>query len=357
MYNCSVRYIWYVAAALLCMHAACTPVLRLDPGAQRVASGSTELIVGISAVDASTVWISGTGGMYGRTLDGGETWESGVVPGADSLQFRDIHAVDAQTAYLLSIGFGSQSRIYKTADGGRSWVLQFTNQEPEGFFDCMGFWDAERGLAFSDSFDGAFYIVTTNDGGSSWTRIPTSNFPAASSGEGSFAASGHCVHVFGDSTAWIGTGAGENANARVLITTDGGSHWTDAATPIAAGGSKGIASVTFHDRLLGAALGGDVADMESTAPNVALTYDGGLTWSVIGRPYFSGPVYGATYVSRAPVPTLVAAGPNGIAFTADQGTSWTMLSDLNHWSVAFADATHGWAVGPDGRITKLQLYE
>ncbi len=335
----------------------CGHPLTLDPSIAGQESGSEELFIGVSPVDESTVWISGTGGTYGRTLDGGLTWETDIVPGADSLQFRDVHGVDADTAYLLSIGSGDQSRIYKTEDGGQSWELQFVNPEPAGFFDCMGFWDARHGMAFSDSFEGAFYIITTNNGGSSWERVPSDRLPPARAGEGSFAASGHCLHVGGDSTAWIGTGASEEGPARVLRTADRGLTWAYSDTPIAGGSVSGITSVAFGDANRGAVLGGNVMDMESRADNVALTLDGGVTWVLTGRPGFPGPVYGAAFVTGAPAPTLVAVGPMGLAFTVDQGASWETLSDENYWSVAFASPGSGWAIGTEGRIAKLSLYK
>ena len=34
------------------------------------------------------------------------------MPGADTLQFRDVHALDADRAWLLSAGPGELSRIY-----------------------------------------------------------------------------------------------------------------------------------------------------------------------------------------------------------------------------------------------------
>lgn len=336
--------------------AQCGPTLSLDPTTTDQDSGSSVLFIGISPIDEAVVWISGTNGTYGRTQDGGHTWDIGVVPGADSLQFRDVHGVDANTAYLLSIGSGDQSRIYKTVDGGEHWILQFTNPEAGGFFDCFGFWDAFHGIAFSDSFDGEFYVITTEDGGGTWTRVPAHLLPAARTGEGSFAASGHCLLAAGDSMAWIGTGASEEGNARVLRTTDRGRNWSYADTPIGAGATRGITSVAFLDAWSGAVLGGDVADMESRADNVALTSDGGQTWRMVGRPEFSGPVYGAVYVPGAPEPTLVAVGPEGIGYTADGGETWATLSAQNHWSVAFADPQSGWAIGPEGRITKLSLY-
>ena len=335
----------------------CGPTLRLDPTIADQESGSEVLFIGISPVDELVVWISGTGGTYGRTLDGGLTWTTGVVPGADSLQFRDVHGVDANTAYLLSIGSGDQSRIYKTEDGGQQWDMQFVNPEPEGFFDCIGFWDSRHGMAFSDSFDGSFYIITTEDGGNTWNRISTDRLPAARAGEGSFAASGHCLHVGGDSTAWIGTGASEEGAARVLRTTDRGRSWTFSDTPIPGGAVSGITSVAFVGAEQGAVLGGDVTDMESRADNIALSGDGGESWILAGRPGFPGPVYGATYVPGAPAPTLVAVGPKGLGFTADQGESWTTLSEENLWSVAFASPRAGWAIGMDGRITMLSLYK
>src|SRR5687768_17240736 len=56
------------------------------------ASGTTALLQAVSAVNASVVWASGHDGTYVRTLDGGEAWVAARVPGADTLQFRDVHA-------------------------------------------------------------------------------------------------------------------------------------------------------------------------------------------------------------------------------------------------------------------------
>lgn len=333
------------------------PPLQLAPALTTQTSGSEALFIGISPVDDHVVWISGTGGTFGRTLDGGATWQIAVVPGADSLQFRDVHAVDAETAYLLSIGNGGQSRIYKTTDAGQTWALQFTNPEPDGFFDCMDFWDADHGIVFSDSFDGAFFLVTTDDGGATWNRVPPDRLPSAHPGEGSFAASGNCVIARGDSTAWIGTGASEGTPARVLKTTNRGRSWTVVETPITGGATSGITSVPFRDLQHGAALGGDFTRPDEYSDNVAVTDDGGRTWTLAGRPKLSGSVYGAVYVPGAPTPTLVGVGPEGVDYSLDNGMTWTSLDTLSHWSVAFATPQAGWATGPEGRITKIKLFE
>ena len=332
------------------------PFLRLAPVLTSQTSGVDARFIGISPVDEDIVWISGAGGTYARTTDGGAHWQADVVAGAESLAFRDVHAVDAATAYLLSIGNGERSRIYKTTDAGATWALQFTNPEPDGFFDCMDFWDAENGIAFSDSVDGAFYLITTDDGGDTWVPVPAERLPPASDGEGSFAASGTCLVAHGDGTAWVGTGAGEAA--RVLKTMDRGRSWTAVRTPIVGGTStSGIASLTFRDAVHGAAFGGVIDNSDEYSDNVAVTSDGGQTWTLAGRPTFTGAVYGAAYVPGAPTPTLVAVGPNGIDYSHDNGVTWANLSTQSHWSVAFASASDGWAIGPNGRVTRIQMVE
>src|SRR5690348_984969 len=84
-------------------------------------SNTTASLHGLSIVNANVVWASGTGGTFVRTMDGGETWQAGTVPGGEKLDFRDVYAVDAETAYMMSIGNGNDSRIYKTTDAGKTW--------------------------------------------------------------------------------------------------------------------------------------------------------------------------------------------------------------------------------------------
>src|ERR1041384_449867 len=100
-------------------------------------SGTTASLRGISAWSAQEAWASGTGGTYVHTIDGGATWKAAKIPDADRLDFRDVQAVDARTVFLMSIGPGEQSRIYKTTDGGAQWKLLFTNPDAKGFFDAI----------------------------------------------------------------------------------------------------------------------------------------------------------------------------------------------------------------------------
>jgi photosystem II stability/assembly factor-like uncharacterized protein len=317
------------------------------------ASGTTALLQAVSIVDSGIVWVSGHRGTYVRTTDGGASWHAGVVPGADSLQFRDVHAVNADTAYLMSAGNGELSRIYKTTDGGESWQLQFTSHEQSAFYDCMAFWDADHGIAMSDEVRGRFPIVATSDGGRNWTLVDSAALPPALPGEGSFAASGSCVAARAPGLAWIGTG--NTSAARVLRTTDRGRSWSVATTPLPAAEGVGLASMAFRDDRHGVAMGGSMMDTTSRADDVAITSDGGASWTAVGRAPFASAIYGGSYVPGAPTPTIVAVGPGGAAASLDEGRNWIAVDSAAYWAVAFATPDAGWAVGPGGRITKLAL--
>jgi photosystem II stability/assembly factor-like uncharacterized protein len=314
-------------------------------------SGTTVRLRGVSAVSSSVAWASGDKGTYTRTTDGGATWHAGTVAGASELDFRDVDAFDAMTAYLLSIGEGDKSRIYKTTDGGAHWTLQFKNSKPAAFFDAMAFWDSRHGVAVSDPVDGRFLIITTSDSGQTWQEMPASNMPTALQGEGAFAASGTCITVQGTGQVWFGTGGPEGA--RVFRSTDGGRTWKVSATRMMSGKAAGIFSIAFRDAKHGVIAGGDYTREREAVDNVAVTQDGGVTWSLIKGPVPNGYRSCVAYVPRTPGPTLIAVGPSGTDYSLDQGKSWKSIGAEGYHSASFAGPVNaGWAVGEGGRIAK-----
>ena len=314
-------------------------------------SGTRVLLQAVSPVSDQIVWVSGHGGTYARTTDGGTTWTASVMPGEETLQFRDIDAFSARTAYMMSAGGGTVSRIYRTDDGGESWDLQFQNQHPDGFFDCMAFWDVDHGILYGDEIEGQLYILRTDDGGASWNRVPAGALPAAQDGEGGFAASGSCVATGSDGRGWIATGAAERA--RVLVTEDQGRTWTDVPVPVSGGNAAGLTTIGFRDNQTGVALGGMIGQDSVRSDNVTVTSDGGRTWTSGGRSRLAGPVYGSSWVPGASQPTVFAVGPGGADFSVDGGLSWRAADTRTYWAVSFVSAARGWAVGPEGRITRF----
>ena len=303
---------------------------------------------GLRAVSSRVVWASGTKGTFLVTTDSGAHWRAGVVPGAEAVDFRDVEAFDAQTAYLLSIGTGPASRLYLTRDGGQSWKLLFTNPDAAGFFDALAFWDSQHGIILGDPVAGHFVIFTTSDGGQSWSRQQT---PAALPGEGAFAASGTCLQAGGKTEAWFATG-GPGA-ARVFHSRDAGRSWTVSTTPLSGTSkSSGIFSLAMGPAGHGLAVGGDYQKPQEQERTMAVTKDGGTTWSLPATGHLGGYRSGAAVLRNG---AAIAVGTSGIDFSEGFGKTWNTLAAPPLNAVAASSESAIWAVGPGGVILKLHL--
>lgn len=321
-------------------------------------SGTTAEFRGLVAVTDMVVWASGTRGRVVRTTDGGRTWVLQTIPGADSLDLRDIDARSASRAWTMSAGPAEQGQahIFATADGA-TWTRQFQTTQPGVFFDALSFWDDRHGIAMSDPVAGRLTIFTTDDAGVTWTRLRPDSAPRVLPGEAAFAASGTCLTVEGTSNVWIGTGGG--ARARVFRSTDRGRTWSVADTPVHAGTpASGIFSVAFSDARHGVVVGGDYTKPRENfagvagSGNVALSADGGRTWRLAKGPLPQGYMSGVAFVPGSGGRSLVAVGLAGTARSVDGGESWSAVDTVAYNSVAFASARAGWAAGPRGRIAK-----
>lgn len=323
-------------------------------GWRPVQAPTTTSLRGVSVPQPSVVWVSGARGAVARSTDAGRSWQLVSVPGADSLDFRDIEAFDADTAYVLSIGNGDASRIYKTTDGGRNWRLQYTNPDSAAFYDCFAFWDERRGIAMSDPVGGRIRVLTTEDGGESWRVMPAAASPAALEGEAGFAASGTCVLTGEPGDAWIITGGG--ARSRAHRTTDFGASWqVGDIAPIPAGAApRGAfsAALVAAERMV--ATGGNYEQPTDTTGVVALSSDGGATWRAPAGPVPRGYRSGVAVVATDRGEVLVAVGTSGTDYSLDGGESWIPADTVALNAVAFTSDGAGWAVGPRGRVMRWQ---
>jgi photosystem II stability/assembly factor-like uncharacterized protein len=296
---------------------------------------------GLSVVSEKIAWASGSKGTILRTLDGGDHWELRVIEGTGGLDFRDIVAFDGNRALAMSSGTGEAARVFFTRDGGKVWKLVLMNPDKSGFFDAMKFWDRKHGILLGDPVDGHFTIFVTADGGMSWKKATQ---PEAQKDEGAFAASGTCLTVRGSREAWFGSGGA--GGGRVFHSRDGGVSWSVANTPLAGSvTSAGIFSVKFMDARHGIAVGGDYKQPGGTAGTIALTENGGRTWTVPATAVLAFRS-GIAYLPRRKM--LLAVGTSGSDYSVDGGVSWKPLS--KHALNAVAGV---WAVGPKGVILKL----
>jgi photosystem II stability/assembly factor-like uncharacterized protein len=310
---------------------------------------------GIDALNENRIYMSGTNGTVLRTVDGGKTWSSIQVPGAEQLDFRGIVAfaggLQAPT-YLMSSGPASEgkARIYRSTDEGKHWSLIFEEKTPGIFFDAIAFWDDHHGIVLSDPVDGHFVLFQTADAGRTWTRIPDTALPPSLPNEGAFAASNSCLRIVGKNI-WFATGGAKVA--RVFHSGDRGKTWHVSETPMHPGtASAGIFALSFRDAKHGVAVGGDYAlPNGSELPNILLTNDGGKTWAA-AKPtnpaglYLSSVIYSGPLGERTPISV---AGTAGILRSDDSG-NWRIESTESINALLISKELDLWAVGPKGTV-------
>ena len=153
-------------------------------------------------------------------------------------------------------------------------------------------------------------MFSTDDGGEHWRKLEG---PPAREKEGGFAASGTCLVVTGARDAWFATTA-----ARVFHSTDGGATWTVVETPVRHDKpSAGIFSLAISSGGAGVAVGGDYASDKEDGRNIAITNDGGRTWTEPpSRP--SGFRSAAAFTPAG----LIVTGTSGSDLSTDGGKSW-----------------------------------
>jgi len=291
------------------------------------------------------VWASGSNGVILRSLEAGQTWQRLHVAGGDVLDFRGIVAFSATTAYVMSIGEGEKSRIYKTTDSGETWTLQYADKRREFFLDTIACRSETHCFALGDPIDGKFLLLATTDG-EHWNPLPSDKMPAALPAEGAFAASNTCLLLSGEEI-FFGTGG---PAARVFHSTDSGRSWTVSETPIAHGNaSSGIFSITGANGKNFVIVGGDYQDPKRASAVAAYSHDEGKTWQL--SPHQPGGYRSS--VAHAEDSLEVAVGPNGEDVSDDFGEHWKHAGTLNLNAVSNLLGHSTWGVGPNGTIGRF----
>ncbi len=285
---------------------------------QFLASGNKTSIRGLSVVNDKIVWVSGSNGTVGRSVDGGKNWQWITVKNFEQRDFRDVEAFDAKTAIIMAIA--EPANILKTTDGGKTWKTVFTDSAKGMFLDAMEFWNDDSGIALGDPVDGRFYIIRTFNGGDNWQKIPFANLPAADPGEACFASSGTNIRKLDRQQACFISGG---MRSRLFIRDK------KIDLPIIQGKeSAGANSVAVRDNkklkngLHLVVVGGDFSKDTSQEKNSCITHDGGKTWLIPITP----PHGYRSCVEYITGNSLITCGTSGVDISTDGGMNWKLIS-------------------------------
>ena len=297
-------------------------------------------IRGLSVVDDKVIWVSGSEGTVGKSIDSGKTWQWQTIKGFEKTDFRDIEAFDAKTAIVM--GVDTPAYILKTTDGGNTWNTVFENKAAGMFLDAMEFWNEQSGIVIGDPILNKFFIARTFDGGLHWRTIPNENLPKADSGEACFASSGTNIRKFNKQEAYFISG-GIKSN---LFIRD-----KKIPIPIIQGTeSTGANSFAVNNKKKLIIVGGDFTKKDSTSKNCCITSDQGQHWDFP----LTAPHGYRSCVEYLYKTTWICCGLNGVDISKDDGKNWQLISSKG-FNVC-RKAKNGKAVffaGGNGRIGQL----
>lgn len=295
---------------------------------------------GLSAVSAKTIWVSGSNGTVGKSLDSGNTWHWMTIKGFEKADFRDIEAFDETSAVIM--GIGEPAYILRTADGGQNWKVVYENKTKGMFLDAMEFWNLMSGIVVGDPVNGKIFIARTFDGGINWREIPAANYPTPDTGEAMFASSGTNVRKLTKQEAVFVTGG---SRSRLFIRNK------KIDLPIVQGKeSAGANSIAVKNKKTMIIVGGDFTAKDSAIKNCVITKDGGNTFI-----FPSIPPHGyrscVEYLGKT---KWLSCGLNGVDFSDDDGNTWRLLTGEGfHVCRRAKEGKAVFLAGSNGRIAKL----
>jgi photosystem II stability/assembly factor-like uncharacterized protein len=335
------KFLLFIPAILLAMLA-----FSQTPKIDVLASGRKTSIRGLSVVTDNVLWVSGSNGTVGTSINGGKDWKWFQVKGFEKMDFRDIEAFDGATAIIMSVD--TPAYILRTTDGGYNWKVVYQNRKPGMFLDAMEFWNSESGIVIGDPIDGKIFIARTFDGGYSWKELPEQFKPKADKGEACFAASGTNVRALDRDEAVFVTGG---MSSNVFIRAD------KIKLPIVQGKeSTGANSIAVWDnkkenggkKMI--VVGGDFSRDSSSVNNCFYSNNRGKSWNAPKQ----APHGYKSCVEYITEKQLITCGTSGVDYSTDGGENWNILSkDGFHVVRKAKDGTAVYLAGGNGKVAKL----
>jgi photosystem II stability/assembly factor-like uncharacterized protein len=227
--------------------------------------GTTANLASVWFTSADTGWAAGAGGVLMKTTNHGVTWKRQVNL-ATTYDLTRVRFVDPQHGWIV----GANGLVARTTDGGLHWTVQYPVV-----------WTLHS-VAFANTLDGWAVgangtVLGTHDGGVSWYLVPVGltsrtlygvarlddTTSVAVGSEGTVARTFATADSLDWDTQSVGAGytlqglsmptlhdvwvVGENPNAVILSSADGGQTWSAQV----AGVAQKLHDVTFVDPLRG----------------------------------------------------------------------------------------------------------
>lgn len=304
-----------------------------------LASGTKTSIRGLSVVNDRVVWVSGSEGTVGLSLDSGNTFKWIKVKGFEKTDFRDIEAFDETSAVIM--GISEPAYILRTADAGETWKVVYESNQKGMFLDAMEFWNLNSGIVIGDPIDNKIFIARTFNGGIKWDELPMERRPIVDSGEAMFASSGTNVRKLNNQEAVIVTGG---LRSRLLIRDN------KIDLPILQGTqSTGANSVAVNKNTI-IVVGGDFSVKDNTDKNCVISYDKGKTFHAPKAP----PTGYRSCIEFLNKKNWITCGLNGVDLSSDNGETWKNISTEGfHVCHKAKEGKAVFFAGSNGKIGKL----
>lgn len=297
---------------------------------------------GLYALNDSIVWTSGSNGYVGHTEDAGTTWKFIQIPGYDSAEFRDIHVFDENTIIVMSSV--QPASILKSIDGGKNWKEVYRNDRKDAFLDGMDFLD-NKGICIGDPIDGAFLLLKSTNKGEKWEAIYGAKVEDSIY---AFAASGTGICIVEKRNIYFATGG---KRALLYYSKNFGKSWMHAPVTMQQGDqSKGIFSIDFIDKNIGAAVGGDYTQPNDYTGNFTMLVRDGNIWKM---PLSTNPDGYRSCIKFLDPYTLIACGPTGVDVAHE--LNWKNYSLEGFNTIAITPQKHIFLAGNNGKIGILIL--
>jgi photosystem II stability/assembly factor-like uncharacterized protein len=281
---------------------------------QLLNTGRTVSFRGLSVVNDEVLWVSGSEGTVGVSINGGASWKWINVPHYEKSDFRDIEAFSERDAVVM--GITEPAVVLYTTDGGNSWKKAFEDSSKTAFLDAMDF-SGNLAILVGDPVGKHIFIAESTDRGKSWVISAPSHKVPSEDGESFFAASGTNIRYLPDRSCVMVSGGRKSCfyfgTSRVPLLISQGKETTGA-------NSVAINPVNRNQAFV---VGGDFKDDTVQSGNSVLIQ---INPFVQKAPVIPPHGY-RSCVEYITENQMICCGTSGVDVSADGGLHWKLISD------------------------------